>query len=296
MGEQNQPNSLETQCAFLGSTSDSYYLVGHELNKQYMAGVGIDGIHYVPVPSSHWIHDQQTPHNNVEYLAENVVSEVQVDASAEASGFRLVEGSADMISQEGKSWNSNFCLQQIRCPRPYYEAVPLNCLIGSEHQRGALTWEPRGDVTHSSGSCSEASAAGSSYPSKSSRKARAALSDRHRRMKIAERIEALGELFPCSKQGGKASLMDEITDHIKYLQFQMKDLSRSRLGGEPSSIPFVFLEGCGHYILDEQQIESLEETMGKLLEVNPSIATELLESKGLFVMPMALAEGLHHRE
>lgn len=283
MGEQNQPNSLETQWAFLGSTSDSYYLAGHELNKQYMPGVGIDGIHYVPVPSSQWIHDQQTPHNYVEYLAENVVSEVQVDASAEASGFKLVEGSADMISQE------------IRCPRPYYEGVPLNCLIGSKHQRAALTWEPRGDVRCASGSSSEASAAGSSYPSKSSRKARAALSDRHRRMKIAERIEALGELFPCSKQGGKASLMDEIIDHIKYLQFQIKDLSRSRLGGEPSSIPFVFLEGCGHYILDEQQIESLEETMGKLLEVNPSIATQLLESKGLFVMPMALA-GLHHRE
>ncbi|KAG5587069.1 hypothetical protein H5410_047503 [Solanum commersonii] len=98
----------------------------------------------------------------------------------------------------------------------------------------------------------------------------------HRRMKIAEKIDALGELFPCSKQGGKASQMDEIIDHIKYLQFQMK--------------------GCGHYILDEQQIEPLEDTMGKLLELNPSMATQLLESKGLFVMPMALAEGLHYHE
>ncbi|XP_049408282.1 transcription factor bHLH7-like isoform X3 [Solanum stenotomum] len=263
MGEQNQPNSLGTQWTFLGSTNDSNYLAGHELNKQYMAGVGIDGIHCVPVPSPQWIYDQQTPHNYVEYLAENVVSEVQVDASVEASGFRLLEGSADMISQE-----------QIRYPRPYHEDVPPNHLNGSEHQRGALTWEPRGNARHASGPCSEASAAGSSYPSKSSRKARAALSDR----------------------GGKASQMDEIIDHIKYLQFQMKDLSRSRLGGEPTSIPFVFLEGCGHYILDEQQIEPLEDRMGKLLEVNPSMATQLLESKGLFVMPMALAEGLHHHE
>lgn len=283
MGEQNQSNSIETHWAFLGNTNDSYYLAGHELNKQFMTRVGIDGIQYVPVPSPQWIHDQQTPHNYVEYLAENVISEVQVDASGEASGFRLVEGSADMISQE------------IRYPRPYYEGVPLNCLIGSEHQRGVLTWEPRGNVRRASGPCSEASAAGPSYPSKSSRKARAALSDRHRRMKIAERIEALGELFPCSKQGGKASLVDEIIGHIKYLQFQMKDLSRSRLGGEPTSVPFVFLEGCGHYILDEHQIEPLEDKMGKLLEVNPSMATQLLESKGLFVMPMALA-GLHHHE
>lgn len=100
MGEQNQPNAPESQWAFLGRTDDSYYLPVHELNKQYMAGVGTDGIHYFPVPSPLWIHDQQTPHNYVEYLAENVVSEVQADASPEASGFRLVEGSADMIPQE----------------------------------------------------------------------------------------------------------------------------------------------------------------------------------------------------
>ncbi|XP_010326358.1 uncharacterized protein [Solanum lycopersicum] len=238
MGEQNQPNFVGTQWAFLGSTNDSFYLAGHEFNNQYMTEVGIDGIHYVPVPSPQWIHDQQTPHNYVEYLAENVVSEV--DASVEATGFSLLEGSADIISQE------------IRYPRPYYEGVPPNCLNSSEHQRGALTWELRGNVRHASGPCSDASAAGSSYSSKSSRKARAALSDR--------------------------------------------DLSRSRLGGEPTSIPFVFLEGCGHYILDEQQIEPLEDTMGKLLEVNPSLATQLLESKSLFVMPLALAEGLHHHE
>lgn len=38
--------------------------------------------------------------------------------------------------------------------------------------------------------------------------------------------------------------------------------------------------------------ESLEEMMGKLLEENPSAAAELLEIKGLFMMPMHLAEGL----
>ncbi|XP_016466260.1 uncharacterized protein LOC107789014 isoform X1 [Nicotiana tabacum] len=285
MGEQSQPNALETQWAFLGGTNDSYYLAGHELNKQYMAGVGIDGMHYVSVPSPQWIHDQQTPQNYVEYLAENVVSEVQVDASAEASGFRVVDSSADIISQE-----------QIRYPSPYFEGVPLDFLIGSESQVGALTWEPAGDARLASGPCSEALAAGSSYLSKSSRKARAALSDRRRKMRIAERIDALGELFPCSKKGGRASLMDEVIDHIKNLQFQIKDLSWSRLGGEPSSIPFLFVEGCGHYILDEQLIEPLEETLGKLLEVNPSMATQLLENKGLFFMPMTLAEGMHHHE
>ncbi|XP_075099301.1 bHLH transcription factor RHL1-like [Nicotiana tabacum] len=238
----------------------------------------------LPVPSPQWIHNQQTPQNYVEYLAENLVSEVQVDASAEASGFRLVDGFADMIAQE------------IRYPSPYHEGVPLDFLIGSEHQVGALTWEPTGDVRHASGPCAEALAAGSSYPSKSSRKSRAALSDQRRKMRIAERIDAFRELFPCSKQGGRASLMDEVIDYIKNLQFQIKDLSRSRLGGEPSSIPFLFVEGCGHYILDEQLIEPLEETLRKLLEVNPSMATQLLENKGLFFMPVALAEGMHNHE
>ncbi|KAJ8543178.1 hypothetical protein K7X08_005701 [Anisodus acutangulus] len=70
----NQPNALEAQWTFLGSTNDSYYLLGHELNKQYMAGIGIDGIHYVPMPSPQWINDQQTPQNYVEYLAEKMWS------------------------------------------------------------------------------------------------------------------------------------------------------------------------------------------------------------------------------
>ncbi|KAK4355539.1 hypothetical protein RND71_024510 [Anisodus tanguticus] len=39
-----------------------------------MAGVGIDGIHYVPVPSPQWINDQQTPQYYVEYLAEKMWS------------------------------------------------------------------------------------------------------------------------------------------------------------------------------------------------------------------------------
>lgn len=56
------------------------------------------------------------------------------------------------------------------------------------------------------------------------------------------------------------------------------------------------MQGCGHYILDEQLIEPLEETLRKLLEVNPSMATQLLENKGLFFMPMTLAEGMHHHE
>lgn len=107
----------------------------------------------------------------------------------------------------------------------------------------------------------------------------------------------------------------------------MQDLSQSRLGGESTSEPFILLEvltiqpylngmrekyphfvierftecmdvmwqGYGHYVLQDQMLnEPLEEIMGKLLEVNPSEATQLLENRGLYVMPMTLVEGSLH--
>ncbi|XAR58529.1 hypothetical protein NMG60_11013960 [Bertholletia excelsa] len=136
---------------------------------------------------------------------------------------------------------------------------------------------------------------------------RATSADRARRVKIAERLNALQELLPHPKQGSKASQYDNIIDHIKYLQLQIKkktgwrsfilqDLSQSRLGGEPTSGHFICLEGYGHYLLDEQVLnEPLEEMMGKLLEVNPTAASKLLESRGLVIIPMASAIGLNHR-
>ncbi|XVE73173.1 hypothetical protein DITRI_Ditri11bG0096000 [Diplodiscus trichospermus] len=124
-------------------------------------------------------------------------------------------------------------------------------------------------------------------------KSRASGSDRQRRLRIAESIKALQELLPNSAERCQATALDDIIDHVKFLQLQIKELSRSRLGGEPTSNPFVFLEGYGHYVLHEQMInEPLEEMMGKLLEINPSAATQLLENKGLYMMPRALVDGL----
>lgn len=37
----------------------------------------------------------------------------------------------------------------------------------------------------------------------------------------------------------------------------------------------------------------LEQMIGKLISAYPSAATELLQSRGLIVLPMAFAEGLH---
>ncbi|MQL89875.1 hypothetical protein Taro_022447 [Colocasia esculenta] len=90
-----------------------------------------------------------------------------------------------------------------------------------------------------------------------------------RRAKISEGIKVLEESTP---QFGKA-------------------LSQSRLGGEPIHHPFVHLEGFGHYMVHQQKpSEPLEEVIGHLLDSNMPLATELLESKGLELLPMSSAD------
>ncbi|EEF41731.1 transcription factor LRL1 [Ricinus communis] len=132
-----------------------------------------------------------------------------------------------------------------------------------------------------------------SNPGSNPSRQRAISSDRRRRERIAERLKALQELLPHSVEGSQIVVMDEIIDYVKYLQLQMKELSRSRLEGHLCSGPAHFLEGYHPYILHQQTMnEPLEETMAKLLKVNSSAATKFLESKGLFVMPMALADRL----
>lgn len=131
------------------------------------------------------------------------------------------------------------------------------------------------------------------YPSEARRKRsreKAYAADRSRRLKISQRLEALRDMFPHVKEGGKADLLDHVVDQVKYLQYLVKDLCQSKLGGEPSSSSFVFVEGHGHYLVGEQMLTgSLEEMMGKLLELYPSAALELLQSRGLVLMPMAFA-------
>ncbi|XP_073315242.1 transcription factor bHLH7-like isoform X2 [Primulina huaijiensis] len=125
------------------------------------------------------------------------------------------------------------------------------------------------------------------YPSNTSRKRsreKAYAADRNRRLKISQRLDALQDMFPHFKEGGKADLVDYAVDQVKYLQYQVKDLCQSKLGGEPSSSSSIFLEMLSG---------SLEEMMGRLLELYPSAALELLQSRGLVLMPMAFAGELY---
>lgn len=52
---------------------------------------------------------------------------------------------------------------------------------------------------------------------------------------------------------------------------------------------FNDIQGYGHYLSQQMLTEPLEEMVGKLLEENPVAAAQLLESKGLFIMPVDLA-------
>ncbi|XP_020208898.1 transcription factor bHLH7 isoform X2 [Cajanus cajan] len=126
----------------------------------------------------------------------------------------------------------------------------------------------------------------------SSSKQKARVTDRQRRQRIADNLKALHELLPNPAEGSQAYVLDDIIDYVKYLQLQIKEQSGSRLQADSTAIPLVFHEGYGHYINQQMLNEPLEEIIGKLLEEHSAAAGQLLESKGLFLLPMALVDEL----
>lgn len=118
-------------------------------------------------------------------------------------------------------------------------------------------------------------------------------SDRQRRQRIADNLKALHELLPTPDVGSQAYILDDIIDYVKYLQIQVKELSGSKLQADSNAIPLVFHEGYGHYIKEQILNEPLEEIMGKLLEVNSAETCQLLENKGLVLLPIALVDELN---
>ncbi|KAG4402221.1 hypothetical protein AAZX31_02G142000 [Glycine max] len=130
-------------------------------------------------------------------------------------------------------------------------------------------------------------------PGCSSSKQKARVTERQRRQRIADNLKALHELLPNPAEGSQAYVLDDIIDYVKYLQLQIKEQSGSRLlQADSTAIPLVFHEGYGHYINQKMLNEPLEEIMGKLVEDDSAAAVQLLESKGLFLLPMALVDEL----
>ncbi|KAK6164710.1 hypothetical protein DH2020_001574 [Rehmannia glutinosa] len=280
MEEQNRENILQFSPLAINwmakNACDGYTY------QQYMSP-GSNGIHQEAVPVPQWMHYQQTPQNYVEFLAERGYPEVQKQMSYDISAQMPSMGIADpsQLEEHLRTRNVGNC---ITAP------------TGLEHQFGAQKQNLNEECSHAFQAYSGSGPAAPKYTSESRRKRsreKAYAADRCRRLKISHWLDALKELVPHSKEVGKAALLDDVIDHVKYLQYQVKDLCRSRLGGEPTSNSLIFLEGHGHYIVQEQMLNGpLEQMMGKLIDVYPSAANDLLQSRGLIVMPMTFAEGL----
>ncbi|XP_022995863.1 transcription factor bHLH69-like isoform X1 [Cucurbita maxima] len=230
--------------------------------------------HHHVSPADRNINQTNFPHI-IEWTQTAKTSPTFVEFIAETSNFPRKESTKDMIAVVPVS-----SVQTIDGVSEIHGEISYN------HPAGSYTSKPTDSRKDNiSGSLSK--------PRTTSSSRRGYSTDRQRRIRIAERLEALQALLPLASKGNQASALDDVIDHIKYLQLQIKDLSQSKIGGESSSEPFLFVEGYGHYMShQEMQGEPLEEMVGKLLEVDPLAAAQLLENKGLFVMPMDFVEGL----
>uniref|UniRef100_A0A0D3F6J3 BHLH domain-containing protein n=1 Tax=Oryza barthii TaxID=65489 RepID=A0A0D3F6J3_9ORYZ len=144
------------------------------------------------------------------------------------------------------------------------------------------------------------------------------IAERLRREKISDRMKDLQELVPNSNKTNKASMLDEIIDYVKFLQLQVKVLSMSRLGAAEAVVPLLTetqTESPGLLLsprsssgerqagavtggLPGDQPELLdggamfEQEVVKLMEDNMTAAMQYLQSKGLCLMPVALASAI----
>ncbi|GLT97154.1 hypothetical protein SLE2022_147360 [Rubroshorea leprosula] len=132
------------------------------------------------------------------------------------------------------------------------------------------------------------------------------IAERLRREKIAERMKNLQELVPNSNKTDKASMLDEIIEYVKFLQLQVKVLSMSRLGAAGAVVPLITdgqTEGSNGLLLSPlagQEVDfslspdqiAFEQEVLKLMESDMTTAMQYLQSKGLCLMPIALATAI----
>ncbi|KAL5698560.1 hypothetical protein ACHQM5_029586 [Ranunculus cassubicifolius] len=133
------------------------------------------------------------------------------------------------------------------------------------------------------------------------------IAERLRREKIADRMKNLQELVPSSNKTDKASMLDEIIEYVKFLQLQVKVLSMSRLGAAGAVVPLITdsqAEGSTGFIssqstnrgldlFDSSNDVAFEQEVVKLMEANMNKAIQFLQSKGLCLMPIALAAAIN---
>lgn len=146
------------------------------------------------------------------------------------------------------------------------------------------------------------------------------IAERLRREKISDRMKNLQELVPNSNRTDKASMLDEIIEYVKFLQLQVKVLSMSRLGATEAVVPLLTqsqAESSGGGLLlsprsgsgsgRQQQARggslppsssevrdgaAFEQEVAQLMESDMTTAMQYLQSKGLCLMPVALASAI----
>ncbi|XVE97825.1 hypothetical protein REPUB_Repub03eG0052200 [Reevesia pubescens] len=132
------------------------------------------------------------------------------------------------------------------------------------------------------------------------------IAERLRREKIAERMKNLQELVPNSNKTNKASMLDEIINYVKFLQLQVKVLSMSRLGAAGAVVPLIIdgqaegsnglsltpFAGQGVDFSPSPDQVAFEQEVVKLMDSNVTLAMQYLQSKGLCLMPIALAAAI----
>ncbi|CAK9872097.1 unnamed protein product [Sphagnum jensenii] len=132
------------------------------------------------------------------------------------------------------------------------------------------------------------------------------IAERLRRERIAERMKALQELVPNSNKTDKASMLDEIIDYVKFLQLQVKILSMSRLGGAgavastasdhpaegSNTAAATISRSLGTPTPVQDGIALTERQVTRLMEDDMGSAMQYLQSKGLCLMPIALATAI----
>ncbi|TKW39803.1 hypothetical protein SEVIR_1G203600v4 [Setaria viridis] len=140
------------------------------------------------------------------------------------------------------------------------------------------------------------------------------IAERLRREKISDRMKNLQELVPNSNRTDKASMLDEIIDYVKFLQLQVKVLSMSRLGATEAVVPLLTesqtesssgglllsprsgrQQAGRSSLLGQSELRdgaSFEQEVMQLMENNMTTAMQYLQSKGLCLMPIALASAI----
>ncbi|CAI8602971.1 unnamed protein product [Vicia faba] len=259
---------------------------------------------------AHWNSIPKLPYSNyVEYLSESSTYLPTTEYNLVGNNYQTLGGTTSFNDQgkafgfkpTGSSSTDHGIMKRIGFWRNNEEeedavkdegdATWQTDSVGDKHS--ASRFDPMGMVGDGSPFLLPIPKSGSSSTRQKSEKSRC--SDRHRRQRIADNLKALHELLP-NQEGGcqaQAYILDDIIDYVKYLQNQLKELSGSKLQSDSNAIPLVYHEGYGHYIKDQMLNEPLEEIMGKLVEENSAATSQLLESKGLILLPIALVEELN---